>query len=52
MLEQVDGFKPIDEAHILLVGARDFDEHEKEVLQNSQIRLAHDDQILPRPLQT
>jgi len=45
MLGQVDGFKPIDEANILLAGARDFDEHEKELLRNSQIRLAHYDQI-------
>ena len=45
MLEQVDGFKPIDEARILLAGARDFDDHEKELLRNSQIKLAHYDQI-------
>ncbi|MCP4024551.1 MAG: hypothetical protein GY729_22115 [Desulfobacteraceae bacterium] len=45
MLEQVDGFKPIDEAHILLAGARDLDEHEKEMLRDSRIKLAHYDQI-------
>jgi arginase len=45
MLEQVDGFKPIDEAHILLAGARDLDENEKELLRDSRIRLAYYDQI-------
>ena len=45
MIEQVDGFKTIDEAYILLAGARDFDEDEEKSLRNSQIRLAHYDQI-------
>jgi arginase len=45
MLEQVDGFEPVEEAKVLLVGARDFDEWENELLQNSRIRLAHYDQI-------
>lgn len=45
MLEQVDGFKPVDEPHILLAGARDFDDHEKELLRNSQVKMAHYDQM-------
>lgn len=45
MLKQVDGFKPIDEAYILLAGARDLDEDEIVLLRNSRIKLAHYDQI-------
>ena len=45
MLEQVDGFTPVDEAHILLAGVRDLNEREKELLQDSRIRLAQYDQI-------
>jgi arginase len=45
MMGQVDGFKPIGESHILLAGASDLDEHERVLLQKSQIRLVHYEQI-------
>lgn len=42
---EVSGFSPIEDAHVLLVGARDFDPEEAEVLERSGITL-----IRPRPI--
>jgi len=45
MLEQVDGFEPIDESNILLIGGRDIDKDEQKLLSRSNIKMATSERI-------